>query len=89
MEIDVKHIAKLARLTIEAEKVESFTAEMAAIVKMVENLPELAGAGSLLEPNNTMQLREDVVAPSDSREEILANAPEKADGCFLVPRTVD
>jgi aspartyl-tRNA(Asn)/glutamyl-tRNA(Gln) amidotransferase subunit C len=31
--------------------------------------------------------REDVVINSDTREELLSNAPEEKDGMFVVPRT--
>ena len=33
--------------------------------------------------------REDEVANTDSREQILANAPEQKDGAFKVPRTIE
>ncbi len=33
--------------------------------------------------------REDVVTNSDTREELLANAPEQKDGMFMVPRTFE
>lgn len=89
MELDVRHIAKLARLKIEDGEVEALAREMGAIVKMVEHLPELSGAGALLDETDTMQLREDVVQPSYPREKILENAPESTEGCFLVPKTVE
>ena len=40
MEIDVRHIAKLAMLKIPEEQVEAFEKELSGIVAMVENLPE-------------------------------------------------
>ena len=33
--------------------------------------------------------REDVVTNGDDRDEILANAPAKKDGAFMVPKTVE
>ncbi|MDL2324760.1 Asp-tRNA(Asn)/Glu-tRNA(Gln) amidotransferase subunit GatC [Ruminococcaceae bacterium OttesenSCG-928-A16] len=89
MEIDVQHIAKLARLKIEEGQVEQMTKEMEAIFSMVENLPPIEGGGALLEPDNQMELRPDIVVPSTAREQILQNAPQVAEGCFLVPRTVE
>lgn len=88
MEIDVQHIAKLAKLRIPQEREQAVAAELAAIVEMVEKLPPLEG-GTLLEPDNLMQLREDIVQPSYPREALLQNAPETAQGCFLVPQTVE
>lgn len=89
MDIDVRHIAKLARLRIEEDNVEKISQDMEAILSMVENLPPLEDGGALLEPDNQMELRPDVATPSFPREEILKNAPQTAEGCFLVPRTVE
>lgn len=89
MDIDVRHIAKLAYLTIPEEKVAEFTEDMSLIMKMVENLPALESSGALLNPDDIMELRKDEIVPSYPREEILQNAPETAAGCFLVPKTVD
>lgn len=87
--IDVRHIAKLARLKIEDEEAQRLEQEMGAIVDMVENLPPLTGAGALLDENDIMELRPDEVKPSTPREDILKNAPHSEKGCFLVPKTVD
>ncbi len=89
MEFDVKHIAKLAMLQFTAEEAAAFEKEFAQIVKMVENLPEMESAVTLLEPENQMELREDAVIPSYPREEILQNVPHAVAGCIVVPKTVD
>jgi aspartyl/glutamyl-tRNA(Asn/Gln) amidotransferase, C subunit len=86
--IDVKKIAKTARLRLPEDKVEKFEKELRDIVKMVENLPPLE-SGLLLDENNTMDLRPDVVEPSLPLEELLENAPETAAGCFRMPRITD
>lgn len=89
MEIDIKHIAKLARLSIPDEKVAKFQHEMEGIIEMVEKLPEISTEGALVDPSNTMELRKDEVTPSSSREDMLRNAPNTAAGCILIPRVVD
>lgn len=89
MEINIKHIAKLAKLSIPQEKEEKFTKEMESIIKMVENLPELSDSGALIDLDNTMELREDVVIPSSPRSEMLMNAPQTAAGCIVVPKVVE
>ena len=76
MEIDVKHIAKLAKLDIPE-------AELGKMEK------ELTSKESLLDPQNTMQLRPDEVKPSFPREEMLKNVPETAAGCLMVPKVVE
>ena len=52
MEIDIRHIAKLARLKITDEELPRFEKEMADIVGMVENLPDLPDSGALIDPDH-------------------------------------
>lgn len=88
MEIDIKKIAKLSRLAIEPEREERFQKDMQNIIEMVERLPEM-GAGDLSpKVEDAMTLREDEIAPSLPREEVLKNAPQTAAGCVVVPKTV-
>lgn len=89
MEIDVRHIAKLAMLRLPEEQIESFEKEFSSIVAMVENLPELESADTLLEPDNQMYLREDEVVPSYPRDAMLQNVPKAVAGCIVVPKTVE
>lgn len=89
MEIDIRHVAKLARLKIEENELNGFEKELTAIVHMVENLPPLTGADALLDENDTMALRNDEICPSYPREDILKNAPSSSDGYFVVPKTVE
>lgn len=89
MSIDIKHIAKLARLRIEDDKLEKFEKDMEAIVAMVDRLPETEGELTL-DPDNAMVLREDkAVTNKFRREELLANAPQVQAGCLVVPKTVE
>ncbi len=89
MQIDIKHIAKLARLSIEEEKIAKFEKEMSGIIEMVENLPELPAGGALIDKDNLMQLRKDEVEKSFPRDEMLKNAPYTAAGCIMLPKIVD
>lgn len=96
MSIDVKHLAKLARLRIEDDKLAKFEKDMESIVAMVEQLPEVSGDASGLDPEHPMKLREDVEgttrAPGTdklTRNELLANAPKMQAGCVVVPKTVE
>lgn len=90
MKIDVNHLAKLARLRIEEDKLAKFEADMESIVAMVEQLPEVSGDASGLDPEHPMKLRKDVEsAEKYSRSELLANAPQMQAGCVVVPKTVD
>lgn len=88
MDIDVKHIAKLAKLYIPDEEVPAMEAEMASILHMVEHLPQLDDEGALLDPDDRMELREDEILPSYPRDEILSNVPKAIAGCIVVPKTM-
>lgn len=89
MNINMKHVAKLARLRIPEEQVEKFEKEMNDIVGMIENLPELSDRTIGLDENYPMRLREDEIKPSFKRDEILKNAPKTQAGCIVVPKTVE
>ncbi len=89
MKMDVKRVARLAKLRIPEEKLGKMEAEMENILRMVENLPELSSDGALIDVNNTMELREDVIEPSFARDDILRNAPKAVAGCIVVPKTVE
>lgn len=90
MSIDVKHLAKLARLRIEDDKLAKFEKDMESIVAMVEQLPEVSDDASGLDPEHPMKLREDVEGKDKlTRNELLANAPKMQAGCVVVPKTVE
>lgn len=86
--IDVKHVAKLAKLRLDEDKIPMFESQMEAIVQMVEKLPDIQVESSLPDPKNAMILREDELQPSIKREDLLANAPQVQAGCIVVPKTV-
>lgn len=88
-EIDIRHIAKLARLHVEESEVAKLEKEMSNIVSMVENLPEFADTTIPLNEKDAMELRKDEVKPSLKRDEILANAPATEAGCIVVPKIVE
>lgn len=89
MNIDIKHIAKLARLRIEDNELEKFKNDMQGIVEMVENLPNDIKDEPLLDPDNSMILREDKVRENKyPRDELTKNAPHVTAGCLVVPKTV-
>ncbi|MGN0622554.1 MAG: Asp-tRNA(Asn)/Glu-tRNA(Gln) amidotransferase subunit GatC [Oscillospiraceae bacterium] len=89
MNIDIKHIAKLARLKISDDELSKFEGEMQNIVNMVENLPDIDDE-LVLDENNPMILREDkAVTDKYTRQELMANAPQVKAGCLVVPKTVE
>ena len=89
MNIDIKHIAKLARLRIEDDQLDKFESEMENIVGMVEKLPDIQDEMTL-DPDNPMILRKDVaVQDKFTRQELMQNAPQVKEGCLVVPKTVE
>ena len=89
MSIDVKHLAKLARLRIEDDQLDKFESEMQNIVGMVEKLPDIQDEMTL-DPDNPMILRKDVaVQDKFTRQELMQNAPQVKAGCLVVPKTVE
>ena len=87
--MDVKRVAKLARLRIPEDKIAKMGSDMEDIVRLVENLPDLSDKNALIDAENTMELREDEIIPSYPRDEILRNAPKAVAGCIVVPKTVE
>lgn len=87
--IDIRHIARLARLHVDDGDIAKFEREMAEIVKMVEKLPEFADTRLPLNEKDAMKLREDEVRPSMPREKVLMNAPKTEAGCVVVPKVVE
>jgi len=89
MDMDLKRLAKLSRLTFTPEEEARYAAEMARIVDMVAQLPDLDASGPLIDPDTPMEFRKDVPEHNFTRQELLKNAPEVQAGCIVVPKTVD
>lgn len=86
------YIGILARLDITSEEREQDKTEISKIIDYMDTLNELdttdIEAMSHAFPVKNV-FREDVVKPSVDREVITFNAPNKKDGCFKVPKTVE
>jgi len=89
MDMDLKRLAKLSRLVFTPEEEARYAAEMERIVEMVAQMPDLDASGPLIDPDNPMEFRKDVVEHSFTRQELLKNAPEVQAGCIVVPKTVE
>ena len=84
---EVEHIAKLARLALTDEEKALYREQLSAILDYAAILQKIDT--SAIPPTATVLplrnvLRDDVVAPSMPVEDVLANAPDAADGCFRV-----
>jgi aspartyl-tRNA(Asn)/glutamyl-tRNA(Gln) amidotransferase subunit C len=84
----VLHVAKLARLSLTDQELERMSRELSGILDHVERISELDLEG--VEPTSHVielenVLRPDEPRPSWSRDEVLEQAPDPADGAFRVP----
>ena len=91
-EATVARIARLARIAVPEEELEPLAAELSHILKWIEQLNEVDTDG--VPPMSSvaaMKLawREDRVTDGGRPEDILANAPERQDGYFVVPKVVE
>ncbi len=95
MPIDAKtaaHVARLARIRVEEERLPALAEEFSAILGFIEQLNEVDVEG--VEPMvsvSPMRLkrRPDVVTDGSMPEKILANAPDAREGFFAVPKVVE
>lgn len=84
----VLHVARLARLRLSDEEVDTMAAELSSILGHIERISELDLEGvppttHVVEVGNA--LREDEPRPSLPRDVVLEQAPATQDGGFLVP----
>ncbi len=89
---DVEHVARLARLTVAPEELNTLTGQMDAILGYVDKLNELDTDG--IEPMAhavpiSNAFREDEIRPAIGIERALQNAPVAANGCFKVPKIIE
>jgi aspartyl-tRNA(Asn)/glutamyl-tRNA(Gln) amidotransferase subunit C len=91
-DINVRHVAHLARLQLTPDEERKFGAQLGQILGYVEKLEQLDV--SAVEPTahavpRANVTRPDEVRPSMPHDEALRNAPAKASGLFLVPKIVE
>ena len=89
---DVRHVARLARLALSDDELVRMRAEMSAILDYMDKLRSLDTAG--VEPTSHAVplrnvMREDEPIPSQPREDMLANAPDRDGDTFRVPRIIE
>jgi len=88
----VARIATLARIRVPEAELEGLAAEMEKIIGWVEqldevNTDEVPPMASVVDVD--LPWRGDMVSDGDCRDKVLANAPEKAEGFFAVPKVIE
>ena len=92
IEIDIAHVARLARLDLSAEELETYKAQLgvilehAARVQSLEMEPDVEAAHPLGSAN---AFRDDELRPSLGRDEVMAQAPAALDGYFVAPPALE
>ena len=91
-EQQVRRVALLSRLELSDEEVAQFSGQLSNIVEYIEKLNELdtdnvEPLAHCLPVHNV--LREDTPRPSLTNDQALANAPEREDEYFKVPKILD
>lgn len=92
VDIDIEHVARLARLELTSEEKERLKEQLGLILDHAAKIGEVATAD--VPPTAYAIPRANVFRPDESRpslprEEALANAPEREDDRFKVPRIVE
>ncbi len=88
---EVLYVARLARLDLDAESIDKFAAQIDEILGYIEKLNQVDTEGIKATSHAislTNVFRDDEQRPHLDREKVLANAPEKEEGQFVVPKIV-
>jgi len=90
-DLDVRYVAKLARIALTDDEARTYGAQLADILGHVAALNELdtsdvAATAQVIESRNVD--REDALAPCLPRDEALAGATRTQGGYFRVPRII-
>jgi aspartyl-tRNA(Asn)/glutamyl-tRNA(Gln) amidotransferase subunit C len=89
---DVEHVARLSRLALSEAEIERMREQLSGILAYIDMLRSLDTAG--VEPTahavplvNVM--RDDEIRPTLAQDDALANAPDRSDAFFRVPRIIE
>ena len=88
----IEYVGILAKLSLSPQEKEEAKKDMSRMLDYIDRLNELDTSGvepmSHIFPVNNV-FREDVVENGDDREHMLVNAPQKKDGAYMVPKTIE
>ena len=88
----VKHISKLARISLNDKKIDSLSKDLSSIIKFIERLNKLNTDNvkpltSIIDAS--LKSRKDEIRDGKIRDQILKNSPENNDEFFVVPKVVE
>jgi len=89
----VKHVAHLARLSLNDKELELYSAQLVSILAYISKLNEISteGVTPTSHPLSSLKnvFRSDTLKPSLEADEALNNAPAQQDGFFKVPQIIE
>lgn len=88
---EVTHVAQLARLELDEDALQQFSRQLGTILEYVEKLNQVDTQGVVPTSHAislTNAFRDDDGHDHLSTAEALANAPDKDEGGFLVPKVI-
>jgi aspartyl-tRNA(Asn)/glutamyl-tRNA(Gln) amidotransferase subunit C len=88
----IKHISKLARISLDDKKIDNLSKDLSSIIKFIEKLSKLntddiKPLTSIIEAS--LKFRKDKILDGKIRDQILKNSPEKNEEFFVVPKVVE
>ncbi|MBO6491099.1 MAG: Asp-tRNA(Asn)/Glu-tRNA(Gln) amidotransferase subunit GatC [Pelagibacteraceae bacterium] len=88
----IKHISKLARISLDDKKIDNLSKDLSSIIKFIEklnklNTDDIKPLTSIIDAS--LKYRKDEILEGKIREQILKNSPEKNDEFFVVPKVVE
>lgn len=93
---DVRKVARLAQLELDAAAEQQTLTHLDNIFKLIDRMGavDTTGVTPLNHPISMIQevsqrLRADAVTEVNNREANMANAPQQAEGLFLVPKVIE
>ena len=89
---DIERIAHLARIRVTPADVLDVQAKLDGIFKLIDQMQAVNTQG--IEPMShgldmVLRLRDDAVTETNHREKYQKNAPQAAEGYFLVPKVIE
>lgn len=89
---DIERIAHLARIGVTRADVLDVQAKLDGIFKLIDEMQAVDTQG--IEPMShgldmVLRLRDDAVTETNHREKYQKNAPQTAEGYFLVPKVIE
>lgn len=91
-ELDLTHLARLARLSLTEEEAALVHADLQNIIAMIDTMQgiDTTDVAPMASPLDAIQrLRADEVSEADQRDNFMRNAPDSDGGYYLVPRVVE